>query len=295
MNLFRGGCLGWCALALVLTFLSESRSHACTCSFLDHGFLASGEVRLPANARGLPWWGPFDIADGEVSHPPHGAFEVAELRGGSAIPVEFDLEVVSSPLLRREPPSARDQLILIVPRHGLVADNRYLFTYEYRPKNSATVKEAPTHTQTAIVEVSAESFPAPNESARVNFWLDERKPLRTATRAGSCSTFMVPRQRGVEFSSPSARRWTNGLLYSVFVNGRLWRPERDLCMPTPPGRSWVEVGREVLYTSCKDVRSFDAPPVDNLEEGVHRVQMYAWLPGTESQLETKVEISLRCY
>lgn len=275
--------------ALLAAFVAVPLA-ACSCIWADHGFLVSSGTELPANARGVPWWGWLkledDRAEGRIARPDPRSFRVERVQEtGPAYAVPFSVELV------RDPRLGDWTLVLLVPSVPLEPGMRLRFIYERPPHLGADGREE--HVPPNQVEVIVTDKELTSDRVDLELGRRTRGELRTTTRAGSCSTKIDAAQ--VEVGLPeSVSRWGEALLYVTRVDGEVWRPSSDLCAPVAPGRSWIAPGRERLFAMCGDDDAQPARPADNLEAGTHDVEMVAWLPGTNVEVTASRSVRLHC-
>lgn len=264
---------------------------ACSCVRVDAGFLIEPGTELPANARGVPWSGWLEW-DGTTTLPPgKDFFAVERLDGPEAGDVVFDLELLGGDLLRDD-----DVLALVAPREGFEPGGRYRFSFR-RPSFRTAADELPARYR---LEVSVGREPlvagSSGESAgSLAVWKTARDQLEVETRAGSCSVRVDAAQTGVELELPDElARWRDALLYVTRVDGEIYRPASTYCGQTAPGRSWTGMARELLFADCEAQSRVWGRPEGVLPEGVHLVEMTAWLPGTEQTFEARRDVRLSC-
>ena len=111
-----------------------------------------------------------------------------------------------------------------------------------------------------------------------------------STRRGNCRTQIVAASRAIEFVLPAGmKKWREFFLYATNVDGIGWRPSASLCDGIPHGTTWMGSGKDLLYARCSG-----GAPADNLSEGMHKVEMVAWLPGTKTVLRAQTTVTLTC-
>jgi len=197
-------------------------------------------------------------------------------------------------------------LLLIQPREGFHPGARYRFTYW--PGGTYMHKERRTQfekwVQELIVDISPDVFDPGMASAIVRVGAASTGKVVTSTNGSGCATRFLGRQVLINIQLPDdLKRWSNALLYTVRVDDKeIWRPDKDLCNPTPPGASSVGLGQELLFSWCdwwpEDVsgglRSDSGSPSSLLPPGRHSIEFTAWLPGTPEQIVGRAEVELRC-
>ncbi len=275
----------------------------CSCGRLPGGsFLVPARVELPANARGLPWFG--DLS-GSV---PTGTFSAFRLDGKQKVPVEVQSEV-----LRRGPLPVTDGdgwLVLVRPEGGFRPGATYQI--EYRRPPSARTEVIGEEPQRVRVKVARE--PLTRQRLEAGLKAEDRghKALDVRALGGSCSTRVLAHQVGLELRLPARlTQWKKAMLFATLVDGSPWQPADSLCNPTPPGRSWASLGSDLAFAACgpdpgllaqeeldPEERAFlmqtMGSPDNSLASGDHQVEMIAWLPGTDVVLRATAPIRLRC-
>lgn len=81
---------------------------------------------------------------------------------------------------------------------------------------------------------------------------------------------------------PGAELWGRALAFETYVDGRIWEPRESIPVPLPPGTGRLGYGKERVYVVCDELIQPEAHPLARaLDEGIHRVQIRAFLPGTD--------------
>ncbi len=102
-----------------------------------------------------------------------------------------------------------------------------------------------------------------------------------------------------------AALWRDQLLYRTLVDGEAWYGKESLCDNYAPGRSWKEIGEDLVYGACPDPSGASHGDEGyaygenrrprQLEPTLHTVKMQAFLPGTDIVLETEaLTVDLSC-
>ena len=224
---------------------------------------------LPANAAGVP-------ASGWNRREPDWDrlatfFSVYDLADPTR-PVPFKL--------RHSEPDSNNPIFLIRPE-GFAPDKFYRLVYLH--------PDDETHWADSVeVQVGHAALPA-----------DLGLGLETRETWGSYSHGEIA-QHEIHWKvnlPPELERFRDTLFYFSYVDGKRWtsgHPERPFdCIGPGFGRSDSGVGQDVFYTRCrKDV--FWTPRRDGVTPGERRLEMVAWLPGTEIRYRVTRDVELRC-
>ncbi|MBW1810880.1 MAG: hypothetical protein JRJ87_21995 [Deltaproteobacteria bacterium] len=89
----------------------------------------------------------------------------------------------------------------------------------------------------------------------------------------------------------AASKYKKALLFKTTVDQKPWQPKDFECANIPSGRSWVDVGKELLFMSCKNPNKSSY----SLRPGKHKVRMIATLPGVGVIADSgEVQFEIRC-
>lgn len=259
---------------------------ACSCGWDDGRFLIEDRGEVPANARGVVWWGAFHGEDRKLRLPTTAELRVERWQGGLFLPVEHTIEPLTPP-----GPKTDDgpTLFLLVPRQGMKAGQVYRFSRVAE----VTQGEPPEPTQSVEVTVGETAF---DRKVAIELRAEAlgKDTIGTTTLAGSCQTEIEAARARIELVWPGpAEKWRPSLFFLTTVDGQPWRPTESLCHQVPPGSSWQGPGRELLFATCA-LGEYGIRPALSLKEGEHRVEMKVWLPGTEAVATATTTVSLRC-
>ena len=272
--------------------------------------LPSGVV-LPRNIGGFPWWGASEDGDNHKdSFKERFHLDLITPNGRKALP--FDLAPEDAAVAEKGAASWQKASILVVrPSQPLIPGSTYRVSYQPRRNFVDEVVGIDFSEQHAEYRISQGSFQwTAGPRLRLELGSVSVGELSVSTPRGSCSTTIVAAKQEVRFIlPPSFRRWRSALLYAFYIPGALpwwyrrhgqtskepkpdgvtWRPSGSVCSNLPHGRSWMGLGRELLYTKCSG-----GEPHDDLSGGTHSLEATAWLPGTSFVFRASTEVSLRC-
>lgn len=266
----------------------------CPGSLLEAGFIGEPEVRLPANAAGVPWY-QFGLS-GLVTPDP---MEVLAARisvsmlneRGESTPLQTIASAVPGFL----------NVFVVAPKDGLVPGARYFFLDRehdddwWRPGESlklrggvvATIDSRELQSGTTL---SLHSTPVVRETLRVS----------TATFSRTCSVVgHYPHVRIEARLEGAGQAWRDGLLFQTLVDGKPWRGAGSSCFAGERrlGRSPAGAGHDIVYVPCgpEHETSGAARVWPHLQSGRHTVEMRAFLPGTDIVLDTgMLTVNLSC-
>lgn len=278
---------------LVALLLASAEATACSCVYTSGRFLDSPETTLPAGSVGVLWWGP--PLESLAS-----SFRIARLDGDAETPLRVHLQPVVSERTELATQGGSDVLHLVRPEVGWEPAATYRLAFEPSDPHLRMRKPAgePLSSHRLVVHVGSEPVPWPSKTKSASLIPRKmgREIVTTMTRSGSCDVDVSAAVVDLEMILPASlepRR--EELLYSVFVDGKLWRPSRTLCSPTPAGRTWVGAGRARLFAVCPAEPELPfGRPVDSLEPGRHSVRLVAWRPGIAGSVEASTNIYLDC-
>jgi hypothetical protein len=280
------------SVVLIVAVAAISRpqiSSACSCPLFDHGFLVPARTEFPSNAVGVPWWSEHPTVPVKI------VFSVERVEQGQVVPVSFELKVLRDPFDERDIPYPINQIVLVAPVDPFNPGAIYRFTCWERYQIPLVVDGKQVDQQTVEVTISSQSFEANLGQPEVEIGRPKHGRLRVSSSGGMCSTEIDAVMTGVSlYMTATYERWRGALLYDVFVDGeKLWRPSKSFCYRTPPGLSWVGRGEELLFSWCRG-KNIEMPPDQNLEPGEHKIEIKAWLPGTDVFIYATNKIELGC-
>ena len=268
------------SLLALSTLLTARPGAACTCAQGPPGFLAGPKVHLPANARGVVFWGSgapwvIDAAGEKVSwkSPPSAdEFSIQQV-GDSDAKIPHSLE----PIVEVAPWSKKGKAaygLLVLAKGPLKAGESYLFSGPEGATSTATIAKEPLTLKAG--------FP-------IELGAPEQKPVQIGFPV-SCRLKAPAAQLSLSSKLPEGvGLYALGLLINTRVDGEVWRPTESFCKATPPGRSWRGPGNDTLFSIC-------AGPAkdDGLAPGKHKVQLEIQIPGGPSVMSEAKEFSLNC-
>lgn len=266
-----------------------SYAFACSCFFLQFGFIGPYSSRLPANAIGIPWF----VSNKLARKPWNEDYFVADEQ-------RFALEFLDAGEFRRIPyrivmaqefDTQFDTYLIyhIVPKDdGLQPGATYRVTDLLDPESYG---EAVDDRQ-VVVEVDHEELPV-DTALTLYIGSAKRDNLRIAANA-QCSGGLAMSQVNVAARLPGQfQKWEDQLLFRTIVDGKQWDARSSWCSQIEPGRSWTDVAHDRVFVACETPDFFPIVPV--LESGVHTVSMEARLPGTDIVLKTETKtMELTC-
>ena len=275
------------AIALLIAFLmlAASPADACTCRGLDHwGFLVPENGRLPANAVGLAW------------HRPVRSKSISLVLAQVSVEMQQDDAFQQLPATAEAVPGFPG-VFAIGPRDGFRVGMTYRFTDRGERRRKVP--------RQVIVTVDGARLEATTPLS-LRIWPLYSEAIRVVATGGPCSTAQGVAQALTEVTLPRvASEWRDQLLYRTLVDGEVWRGRVSLCAHYPPGRTWKEVGEDLVYSACPEPsgRSQTETGVISRDDGGHRglsaaqdaVKVQAFLPGTDIVLETEtLTVDLSC-
>ena len=295
-------------LAIVLSSFGPRPAHGCSCVHPEHwGFFGPADGRLPANASGVLWFKP-KVYDKR--------YRLKEPPSTNRIAARITVEKWAHDRFKRVRATARSiegfpGVFVVAPREGLVAGARYRFTDrgsilrdEY-PDWADSIRQLGSgpHRQVQVT-VDAEELSA-GSSLVLRAAPSGVEPIVVASGGGACSVQDPTPHASLEAGLPSeAEKWRGQLLFRTLVNGEPWAGAESLCSTYPSGRSWRQVGQDVVYSSCQDVDPLGETPIAFSEPGgrfrelapaSHNVKMQAFLPGTDIVLGSPtMTVDLSC-
>ena len=269
----------------------EPYSEHCECpgSLWEEGFIGEPEVRLPANAAGVPW---FQVGlSGLVKPDPletlSARISVRMLNEhGESSPLQTDVNVV---------PGFRDVFVVAV-KDGFIPGARYFFLdrehedHWWRPSELLELRRG------VIATIDSRELPAGERlSLHSTPVIRETLRVRTDTFSETCSVVgRFPHVRIESRLDGAGQAWRDGLLFQTLVDGKPWNGASSSCSASKRwlGRSPTGVGQDILYVPCRpeDQTSDFGETRGQLQSGRHAVQMRAFLPGTDIVLDTEMLI-----
>jgi hypothetical protein len=274
----------------------------CSCIGPPGEFLVPTGVQIPADSRGLPFWGHSAVRWTEDGLQPVDPtpFSIDRFVDGRRVRVGVELEVLSGPLITDDHRHRYARLLLVKPRGGFVPENQYLFTYSPRSDRHAYVTSHPRYDpRETLVIVGAEKIAdaAMGAEASLEVGAVAHRSMRVSAGA-SCSVEIDAAAAAITLRlPPRLERWREVLLYTVRVDGReIWKPSTSVCRDIPPGHSWEGRTRELVYAACgpDDEHGRISRARFNLEPGAHDVVMTAWWPGVEASVSAATTVELTC-
>lgn len=250
----------------------EGTARACEPSPCSGGVFLSGDLTIPPNAPGVPFW----PSSGMVTEP------VRVERQDGATWTKLPAELASD---------AERSLLLVAAPKGKRAWTAGK-TYRLSP-NAPCPYQKPWAGRKGplLVTVGAVDVPLPTgKSLALKASPAAHGTLRVMTWHGSCSREVTA--TSIDLAAelpPEAQPWAALLVWTTEVDGRLWHPSDSLPDAVPPGLSWTGRGQDRVYTICdKDAES-------GLKPGRHVVVMSARVAGTSVAMASKaLAIDLSC-
>lgn len=271
-------------VCLIGTAVFSSRpSDACAPQMCVGGqFLPAQGAVIPANTPAIWWW----------PDRPNGTPDTAlPIHGGS-----FDLMLVdqgNEELLpvHSEPGPAFGGLFL-VPKDPMPAERTIRVRgVSYCPNDTGLLDE----TATSAEFETTQPADFPTVLGTLVATPQEIGPLTLADASGSCfSTVEAAIVRiSLQYAS-EAMPWKDVFAFETRIDGKPWKPSHFLAREPIIGSSWEGRGQDLAFAIC-DVPPFSYPAVEPLKPGSHQVTMRAWIPGSNTLLETPgITISLSC-
>jgi hypothetical protein len=257
---------------------------ACSCVSPPGRFLYRGSVTVPRNAGGVPWWGPVNYDTARTATKPLGprdeTFWVERMKEGSWSEVPFDVSVLPvDTLWAHREQWADDYLILVSPKAPWRAGDRYRFIC--RNEKLRRVDHGDT------LELQIDTRPLSDQPATLAQTALPDSEIYVWSLGGRCAAKIRAARVALAMLLPvEAAKWGQGLLYSTFVDGKLWRPGHSLCSMPPPGTSWESAGHDLIYEECA------SPEVKSRQGTKHHVTMVAWLPGATGEIRAEADVIL---
>lgn len=266
-------CTALCCMFLPRPAMACSEPDWC----LD-GYLLPAET-APANLS-AGYWVPRMYYGDQLPEVDELAFELHRVDGEEEVVVAFGLE-------------------------GSNWRNRVLWRPEEPLEEGATYRVRGTHTctypgeeepaQESLEHFFVASDPAPLPTRLGILEIDDefKGELEVSTNSGSCYSIIGADQIEIAIRpDDDVLPWWDLLVFSTYINGESWYPARELDEIRPMGQSWWGRGRDLLFASC---HANDGLAIRGLDEGTHRVEMRASLPGTDIILVTNsVDVTLNC-
>jgi hypothetical protein len=286
-------------LVSVHFFGTAQEARACSCGPVEQGFLGDVNLDLPRNAKGLPWSGYVQLH--RASTPPLATrFRVMVWADSAWRSVPFDLIPVEDVPVGSAQSVWGERLHVVAPRGGLVVGKAYMFSYSSPIRLRRSLG---SNAQTVFVGVTNANFLPEAGTAKLSIATPTTGTVTTSTRSGMCATAFTGKRAQISFHLPAPYlRWLGALTYTVIVDGsRVWRPDANLCDPTPPGLNSLGHGQELLFSLCekrpKEQRYefiAGAEPDAVLSPEPHDIEVIASLPGTAIRLSAQGRVDLGC-
>lgn len=291
--------VGISVLCIVLVVLNlgifPREAVACSCGYPSGGWTVPENGLLPSNARGIVGWyqaGVFEEEDDiDGLYKTVTVWEIPSYGEPQPVPVKIELLGAGPESLGKVEKYSLYRSYLVTPR-GFEGGKRYRVTFQPLRHSPWDFHRAMPPKE-AEVEVSFE--PVETGSSRLKVTGNDQGGISVAAGM-SCSTGIQAHSLTMDLELPlEARRWDGVLHYLTFVDGEPWTEARSACQFIAPGRSWVELGTDKIYTKCRsedsEVRSWAQ---DGLSAGSREVQMIAWLPGTDLLFSASRTVELGC-
>ncbi len=269
-----------CLLVGASTLLAVRPAAACSCGQGPPGFLAGPKIQLPANARGVVFWGSgapwvIDAAGEEVAWEPPPSTEEFSIQqvGDSDAKIPHSLE----PIIEVAPWSKKGKVaygLLVVAKEPLKPGESYRFSGPKGTSSTAILAKDPLTLKAGFpIELGVP------EERKIQLGFPVSCRLKAPAAQLSLSS-KLPKGVGV---------YALGLLINTRVDGKIWRPTDSYCKAIAPGRSWRGPGNDTLFSVC-------AGPAkdDGLAPGKHKVQLEIRIPGGPSVMSEVKEFSLAC-
>ncbi|MEO8183790.1 MAG: hypothetical protein ABI895_33615 [Deltaproteobacteria bacterium] len=274
--------IGLAAALAALGYVDPAQ--ACSCDERAVNQLQLGEGRIPANAGGIVWWfgrgQQFEYEELETEQAALGRLQsmlTLQRWNGAAF------QVVANHVEK-----LAQKAYLIRPDVPWSAGERYQLSID------AGEKYGDPETRSRSVELEIE---LPLEETQ------EMSPLASSEAQygrvpfmvgdGSCGIGREAVYVDVDFGAPeSGQDWPRELLlYTTYVDDRIWSHLATACSVTEPGASWFSRTGNRLVAACDR----NAAAVEGLSEGSHTVRMEARLAGTDVAFSTSTaSVELRC-
>lgn len=286
------------ASAVVLVLLVPLPAQGCSCLEMEHwGFLGPQFGHLPANATGVLWFKPFD------RYRPQPSPSESEVAGQITVEKRNQDRFEPVPSVARSVDGFRG-IFVVAPQEGLVIGATYRFTDHDSPHEDGVRKRSSGRYSQVQVTVAADQMPANAELSLETAAAPER-PIHVA-EGNLCSmpADYLPLAPIAARLPAKAQRWQDRLLFRTLVDGEPWAGAGSSCSVIPSGRSWRQIGQEIIYGTCTDpdvrvpvplARRGPGGPSRLLAATTHTVQMQAFLPGTDIVLESgTLTVDLTC-
>ncbi len=229
---------------------------ACDCIFPGGHFVVEKGAELPSNAKALPYvfsyW--HDCSKSDAGAAFAGCkFKVEQIDGKRVVQVPHTVQRVSEPKGKY---TGSTEVALVTVTPSFITGKRYRFS----STNDVVVVQ--------VVDAEVTSVTTTIETAATTGRLQIAAP-------GSCFREVEATQIRLTMQLPAqARKFAGAMMFTTFVDGEVWRPEKDLCEPVDMGRSWQGAGRDLVFGTCSG-----GPGVDGKRP--HTVRIDATLPGTD--------------
>ncbi len=129
-----------------------------------------------------------------------------------------------------------------------------------------------------------ETTTAASEPVHLGLWrpTDPMQGTVQYPEGGACTMEAEAAYVELEFEpAPDGEAWGKAIAFETFVNGQIWEPKLTLGEPAPAGTSRLGWGEERVYALCDGILPSSTENAPNLDEGINRVEIRTWLPGTD--------------
>ena len=257
----------------------------CPASIGEQGFIGEPEVRLPANAVGVPWFQfgfSLELVGSRISVTLLNEY-------GEGSPQQTIVNLVTG----------FRGVFVVAPKDGFIPGARYFFVDRehdddwWRPSEHLALRGG------VVATIDSRELPA-GATLSLHSTPVVRETLRVSTSSSKrCSAVgRYPHVRIESRLEGAEQGWRDALLFQTLVDGEPWNGARSSCSYERwLGRSSAGVGQDILYVPCHTERETNdhGKIWPQLQSGRHTVQMRAYLPGTDVVLETEVlTVDLSC-
>lgn len=277
---------------MLLSSLGSAASLPDPCDWPDRGFLVQGNHEVPANAVGVVWAGTLATSGGIESLPGVDHFKFYRAYGKSWVACPFRLEHINH---RFRDPSSTCDMVLVVPAQGLDSGARYRVGFTARDGRPLIPlgESSPVANHEIEFTVSTDSLLVTEAMRQAVHDLEidnsVSRGIEISDSLNGTERFEVLYRDIAMPTIPELDRWGESLLYVTTVSPstlhfyRAWHPRSTVCGIVPPGRSWIGLGRDRIFTIIGEV-PFETSPMYNLDPGMYRIRLHAYLPGTRQSL-----------
>ena len=287
-------------MTIALTLFAPQPTRGCSCLRPAHwGFIGPEDGQLPANATGVLWYKPRQADESSVA---------ARITVEKHVQDRFERVAGTARSVDGFP-----GIFLVAPRDGLTIGSTYRFTDrgsildDGHPDWADDVRPLGSGPHRQIqVTVDPDRLTA-SSSLTIEAGATTTEPIRVASGGGACVVFGEPIPHvAIEAGlAPEAERWRGQLLFRTLVDEEPWAGADSLCSLYPSGRSWRQVGRDTVYSTCQEPDARGETPIAyrpppggryrTLAATRHNVKMQAILPGSGIFLESEtLAVDLSC-